>query len=170
MQYEPESSLKQTQTELSHKALLRAEGMPERLDPTSIRAARPGNDKTKRTWMCFGRQHLIRQRHQNVNMQANHTVSGCSRGNRKLTDEVVSLNGLHNSHVGTGLFLHVQVLHPSQLLPPSQVSNEQGICHPVGLHSIFMHVADACTMHNVVCTLCRHCTTPQYDVTCNCSM
>ena len=61
--------------------------------------------------------------------------SRVSSQRKTLTDKIVSLDGLDHPHVGTGLFLHVQLLYPSQVVPPSQVSNEQGICHAVGLHT-----------------------------------
>jgi len=51
----------------------------------------------------------------------------------RLTDKVIALDGFDHPHVGAGLLLHVHLLHPHQLITPSQVSNQQSIRHPICL-------------------------------------
>ena len=67
------------------------------------------------------------------------TKSTCAKSmldeKEALTDKVIPLNGLDNAHVGAWLLLHIQLLNPAELIPARQVSNDQGICHAVCLHS-----------------------------------
>lgn len=72
-----------------------------------------------------------------------------------LTDKVIALDGFDDPHEGAGLLLHVQLLHPGQLLPPCQVSDQQRICHAVGLYIIHktdsqsLNVSDSSSLRHI---------------------